>query len=69
MYTFLSLRYRISSVFFILFLDTKESFETQPPEFLGEYLSSKELIVLKENDQYRFSNLAESREAIKAAGL
>jgi len=52
-----------------ILLDTKDSFESMPPELVADYLLSPELIVLNENDQYKFSNLAESREAIKAANI
>jgi hypothetical protein len=55
--------------FFILVIDTNNSFDSMPPEHLAPYLASSDLVVLPENEQYRFSSLAESRDAIKAAGL
>lgn len=51
------------------FVDTRDSFVSIPPEYVADYLMSPELVALNEDDQYKFSNLAESRQAIKAANV
>lgn len=48
--------------------DSKAEYGSEPPEWLGEYLTDS-LMVLGEDDQYKFSYLAESREAHKIAGV